>query len=76
MPEEEGVSATVAAWGGPDHLGRRRRNVWGIFMSAADNNDVQGSWVSILLICAIGVIRKFSSAGARDGVEPRISVAH
>jgi hypothetical protein len=74
-------------------------------MSAADNNDVQGSWVSILLIYAIGVlgattisqaitvardmavvvhaapqqagwIRKFSSAGARDGVEPRISVAH
>jgi hypothetical protein len=49
-------------------------------MSAADNNDVQGSWVSILLIYAIGVLGATTISQAitvaRDGVEPRISVAH
>jgi hypothetical protein len=56
------------------------KNDGGIFMSAADNNDVQGSRVSIRLIYAIGVpgALTFSQAitVARDGIEPRISVAH
>jgi hypothetical protein len=47
-------------------------------MSAANNNEVMNialagiaMWVLLWL-----VIRKFSSAGAHDGVEPPISVAH
>jgi hypothetical protein len=47
-------------------------------MSAADENDVKGSWV--LLIYAIGVLGATTISQAitvaRDGVEPRISVAH
>jgi hypothetical protein len=49
-------------------------------MSAAENNDHQGSWGSILLIYGICVLGTTTISQAitvaRNGVEPRISVAH
>jgi hypothetical protein len=49
-------------------------------VSAADNNDVQGSRVSMLPTYAIGVLGAMTISQAitvaRDGIEPRISVAH
>ena len=50
-------------------------------MSAADNNDIQGSWAITVARDRAAVFRapqeaEWTISIPRDGVEPRISVAH